>query len=332
MVIAVDAAGGDFYPKNPIKGALEAVSVKPDLQVLLVGDEISIREHLAAANADTDRIHILHAPEVIAMDESPSSAVKNKQQSSIVLGLGAHKRGECQAFVSAGNTGALLAASVFILGKLKGVQRPTIAANFPTMKGPRLLLDAGANLELKPETFLQFAKMGTIYAREVLGVTDPSVGLLNVGEEPEKGTELLKEAFSELLSLPNFKGNIEGRDIFSAGVDVFLCDGFLGNVILKMGESIPAILEFAVGKTMQELKLSSDKKEMVIQVLERSLKGFNYEHIGGVPFLGVNGVSMVGHGGSSPTAIKNMILNAAQCVEMDVNRKIVTSLTTSDGV
>ncbi|MEX2602532.1 MAG: phosphate acyltransferase PlsX [Balneolaceae bacterium] len=332
MVIAVDAAGGDFYPNNPVLGALEAISEKPDLQILLVGDESSIRDHLSTAKADIDRIGILHASEVIAMDESPSSAVKNKQQSSIVLGLGAHKRGECQAFVSAGNTGALLAASVFILGKLNGVQRPTIAANFPTMKGPRLLLDAGANLELKPETFLQFAKMGTIYAREVLGVTDPSVGLLNVGEEPEKGTELLKEAFSELSVLSNFKGNIEGRDIFSAGVDVFLCDGYLGNVILKMGESIPAILEFAVGKTMQEMKLTSVEKQMVIQVLERSLKGFNYEHIGGVPFLGVNGVSMVGHGGSSPAAIKNMILNAAQCVEMDVNRKIVTSLTTIDAV
>ncbi|MEX0994134.1 MAG: phosphate acyltransferase PlsX [Balneolaceae bacterium] len=327
MVIAVDAAGGDFYPKNPIQGAVEAISEKENLQVLLVGDEQDIRKELAGFSTDGSRIHILHAPETIGMEESPSSAVKNKPQSSIVLGLKAQKEGKCQAFVSAGNTGALLAASVFILGKLDGVQRPTIAAAFPTLKGFRLLLDAGANLELKAETFVQFARMGSIYSREVLKVKDPQVGLLNVGEESEKGTELLKDAYKQLSSLPNFKGNVEGRDIFHAKADVFLCDGYLGNVLLKFGESIPAILQYLIGDTMKKMELDTDSRDKIMKVLHQSLHSFNYEHVGGVPFLGVNGVSMVGHGGSTPMAIKNMILNAARCVEMEVNNKIVDSLT-----
>ncbi|MEX0770818.1 MAG: phosphate acyltransferase PlsX [Balneolaceae bacterium] len=326
MVIAVDAAGGDFFPKNPVQGAVEAISEKSNLHVLLVGDEEEIRKELSGYSADESRIHILHATETIGMEESPSAAVKNKRQSSIVLGLGAQKEGKCQAFVSAGNTGALLAASVFILGKLEGVQRPTIAAAFPTLKGFRLLLDAGANLELKADTFVQFARMGSIYSSEVLKVKNPRVGLLNVGEESEKGTELLKEAYKQLSSLSNFKGNVEGRDIFAANADVFLCDGYLGNVLLKFGESIPSIIRFLIEDTMKEMKLDQDVRDQVTNVIHKSLHSFNYEHVGGVPFLGVNGISMVGHGGSTPVAIKNMILSAAKCVELNVNHKIVASL------
>lgn len=327
MVIAVDAAGGDFYPKNPVQGAVEAISEKKNLQVLLVGDESEIRRELSGYSTDESRIHILHAPEKIGMEESPSTAVKNKRKSSIVLGLGAHKEGKCQAFVSTGNTGALLAASVLILGKLDGVQRPTIAAAFPTLKGFRLLLDAGANLELKADTFVQFARMGSIYSSEVLKVENPQVGLLNVGEESEKGTELLKEAYKQLSVLSNFKGNVEGRDIFSGNADVFLCDGYLGNVLLKFGESIPSIIRFLIEGAMEEMKLDADIKDQVMKVFHKSLYSFNYEHVGGVPFLGVDGVSMVGHGGSAPVAIKNMILSAAQCVELGVNEKIVATLT-----
>lgn len=326
MIIAVDAAGGDFYPTNPVQGAIEAITEKDDLDILLVGPEEQIEDELENYKFDSGRIRILDASEIIGMDESPATAVKSKRQSSIVVGLGAQKKGMCEAFVSAGNTGALLAASMFILGKLKGVLRPTIAATFPTVKGMRLLLDAGANLELKAETFLQFAQMGTIYSREIMKVENPIIGLINVGEETEKGTDLLKEVNKLLSKLPNFKGNVEGRDIFTGSVDIFLCDGLIGNIILKLGESIPTTLHDFLGKTMVEMNLDTDTRETVIEVIKKSLHSFNYEHIGGIPFLGVDGISMVGHGGSSPIAIKNMILNAANCVEADVNQKIVSSL------
>jgi phosphate acyltransferase len=168
--------------------------------------------------------------------------------------------------------------------------------------------------------------MGTIYCGDILQVEDPQVGLLNVGEEPEKGTDLLKEAYQVLESLPNFAGNVEGRDIFAGKADVFVCDGFTGNVLLKFGESIPATLRTMVGETMNRMNLEQPVRESVIRVFEETLYSFNYEHVGGVPFLGVNGISMVGHGGSSPMAIKNMILHAARCVETNVNQKIVDSL------
>jgi phosphate acyltransferase len=326
MVIAVDAAGGDYFPKNPVQGAIEAIGEKQDLTILLVGPEDLIKAELRNYSYDTDRIQILHAPDVIGMDESPSAAVKNKRNSSIVLGLSAHKQKKCEAFVSAGNTGALLAASMFILGKLEGVQRPTIAATIPTIKGIRLLIDAGANLELKPETYRQFAQMGTIYSREIMEIKDPTVGLINVGEEPEKGTELLKEVFGILKEIPNFRGNIEGRDIFNATADIFLCDGLIGNILLKFGESIPSTLQMIIGKTMKEMNLDADTRDTVVNVLHKSLHSFNYEHVGGIPFLGVDGISMVGHGGSTPAAVKNMILNASNCVEAGINEKIIASL------
>jgi phosphate acyltransferase len=326
MVIAVDAAGGDYFPKNPVQGAIEAIGEQQDLTILLVGPEDLIKSELKNYSYDHNRIQILHAPDIITMDESPSAAVKSKRNSSIVLGLNAHKQGKCKAFVSAGNTGALLAASMFILGKLEGVQRPTIAATIPTVKGIRLLIDAGANLELKPETYRQFAQMGTIYSREIMGIKDPTVGLVNVGEEPEKGTELLKEVHSLLKGIPNFHGNIEGRDIFNATADIFLCDGLIGNILLKFGESIPSTLQLIIGKTMKDMNLDTDTRDTIIKVLHKSLHSFNYEHVGGIPFLGVDGISMVGHGGSTPTAVKNMILNASNCVEAGINDKIIASL------
>jgi phosphate acyltransferase len=326
MMIAVDAAGGDHYPENPVSGAVMATAENPDLQILLVGPEEMVAGELSKHDYDKSRIHILHASEIIGMDESPSTAVKTKQSSSITIGLSAHKQGNCSAFVSAGNTGALLAASTFILGKLPGVIRPTIAATYPTIKGVRLLIDAGANLELKPEMYVQFAKMGTIYCREILGIENPTIGQLNVGEEPEKGTDLHKETHKLLALLPNFKGNIEGKDILFGKTDIFLSDGFTGNIVLKFGESIPDVLKHMLAVTMKNEKIDGEMQKRIYHILETSLNTFNYEHVGGVPFLGVDGTSLVGHGGSSPAAIKNMIFSAAQCVEHQVNKKIVSSL------
>ena len=326
MVVAVDAAGGDFYPKNPIEGAISALEDDKSLQIILVGPEDQIQAELENLTYDKARLQVVHAPEIIGMHDSPTTAVKTKRNSSIAVGLELHKAGKCQAFVSAGNTGALLAASTFILGRLEGVSRPTIASFYPTLKGFRLLVDAGANLEIKPEMAYQFAKMGQIYAEHVMGVENPKVGLLNVGEEEEKGTDNLKEIHERLKDLNGFVGNVEGRDIFPAKADVFVTDGLVGNILLKFGESIPAALKQMVKGSAGNSFFGKIALFAALKVLRASLAPFNYENVGGIPFLGVNGVSVVGHGGSSPLAIKNMIKGAISCVNSDINGKIVASL------
>ena len=326
MLIAVDAAGGDHYPRNPVEGAIQAIEEDASVQILLVGPEQLIANELEGREYDKKRIHIHHAPEIIGMEESPASAVRNKQLSSIVQGIGAHKAGKCSAFVSAGNTGALLAASTFILGKLPGVIRPTIAAYYPTIKGFRLLVDAGANLEIKPEIAAQFAKMGSVFLSEILGIDTPKYGLLNVGEEEEKGTDTLKEIFKHLSTDPNFIGNVEGRDILFAKADVYLCDGLVGNISLKLGESFPDAIKLLIMKAVKEGKVTEEEAYTAQKVLGLALSPFNYELVGGIPFLGVNGVSIVGHGGSSALAIKNMIMSAKKCVEANLNEKIIASL------
>jgi len=326
MIIAVDAVGGDHYPKSPVEGAIQAMEEDNELTIVLIGPEDIINDELDGREYDQKRLLVQHAPEIIGMDESPAQAVKTKQKSSIVTGVGMHKAGKCDAFVSAGNTGALLAASTFMLGKLEGVSRPTIASVYPTVKGVRLLVDVGANLEVRPEMYVQFAKMATIFVQEIMDIENPKVGLLNVGEEEQKGTEDLKEAFKELKSQSNFIGNIEGRDILAAQADIFLCDGLVGNILLKFGESIPDALEIFIKKGIKKLELGPQEAQLVGKVLKASLAEFDPERVGGVPFLGVDGVSMVGHGSSSPLAMKNMILSARKCVSHSINEKIVASL------
>ena len=327
MIVAVDAAGGDYFPKNPIEGAILALQENSSLEILLVGPEDMLNDELKNHSYDSNRLKVVHAPEIIGMDETPASAVKQKKNSSITVGVNLHKEGKCDAFVSAGNTGALLAASTLILGRLKGVARPTIATYFPTLSGFRLLVDAGANLEIRPEHAFQFAKMGQTYAKFVMGIDNPKVGLLNVGEEEEKGTDEMKEIHEKLKQLNGFVGNVEGRDIFPAKADVFVTDGVVGNILLKFGESIPSTLKQMIKGTAKKGILSKISLFMALKVLKTSLDPFNYENVGGIPFLGVNGVSIVGHGGSSPLAIKNMIKGAIDCVNSDINGKIVASLT-----
>lgn len=324
--VAVDVVGGDHYPENPIAGAKLALEAHPHLVLHLLGPESLISEEAQAQGLDLSRCVIHDAPEIVGMEEAPSAALKTKPNSSIALGNGLVKKGHAQAFVSAGNTGALLAASMFILGKLEGVARPTIGTVYPTIKGFRLLLDAGANLDLRAEHYVQFAKMGRIYAEHLMGIENPKIGLLNVGEEPEKGTEILIEAHNALQNLSEFTGNIEGRDILNGKVDVFLCNGLVGNLLLKFGESIPDVLSQLLGKTMKEKNLEPAQQAIVADVFKEALQPFNYENVGGMPFLGVNGISMVGHGGSTPKAIFNMISNAMHCVEVELNQRILTSL------
>jgi glycerol-3-phosphate acyltransferase PlsX len=256
------------------------------------------------------------------MQDSASAVLKDKKNSSITVGLQSHKAGDCHGFVSAGHTGALLTASTVFLGKIEGVYRPTIAAIFPTINGVRILIDAGANLTLKEEMYYQFAVMGKIFTEEILKVENPKIGLLNVGEESEKGTDLLKSAYIKLKELDNFIGNIEGKDILNAKADVFLTDGFTGNILLKFGESIPAVMQKMVKEQLELISADAELQQQVFKILTKAMHTFDYEQIGGVPFLGVNGVSFVGHGNSSVLAIKNMIISAVQCVDHEVNNKI----------
>jgi glycerol-3-phosphate acyltransferase PlsX len=326
MIIAVDAVGGDHYPSSTVGGAVMAVHQQPELRVILTGPRESILPELKKHDFDEEQISVYHAPEIISMSEEPARAVKVKRNSSVVAALNLQKEGECDAFISAGNTGALMAASTLILGKLDGVSRPTIAAIYPTIKGPRLLLDAGANLIMREEMYLQFAVMGCIYAEKVMGIRHPKVGLLNVGEEDEKGSRELKAAFSSLRAIPDFIGNVEGHDILTGKADVFICNGLVGNLILKLGESIPHTVQKLVDSTIGQMELSSEQKDLIFTVLNKSLHKFDPDTVGGVPFLGINGVSMVGHGRSTSTAVKNMIFNAVKCVEHNLNGEITNSL------
>lgn len=326
MKIAVDAVGGDHHPQNPVKGAVLAVQENENISVVLVGPASMIEKELAEHDYPEDRVHIHDAPEVIGMEESAAQTVKSKTKSSIVEGLGMHQKGLVNGFVSSGNTGALMAASAFILGRLEGIIRPAIATIFPTIKGPGLMIDAGANLDAKPEMLFQFGCMGNIYARDIMGIEMPRIGLLNVGEEREKGSAVLKKAHHLLETLPNFIGNIEGRDILPGQADVFVCDGITGNILLKFGESIPEALKTLLMGVIRKKQLDQNQTAMIFSVLEEAFVPFDYQRVGGVPFLGVNGISMVGHGGSSPKAIKNMILNAAKMAESGINKKIITSV------
>lgn len=317
--VAVDAMGGDHAPDVVIEGAARAVAAKSgDLEVTLVGSRNSVDALLA--NHPSDSIQVVDAPEVIGMDESPAVAVKRKTKSSIHVGLGLHKAGKVDAFASAGNTGAVMAASLFILGRLPGVARPAILTVYPTLKGVCYVIDVGANVDCRPEHLLQFAHMGRIYVERAIKTPNPTVGLLSVGEERSKGNELTKEAYEiiEQDKRINFVGNIEGRDIMAHAADVVVCDGFVGNIILKLGESIATVLPQLIGAEMQRQKLPAESQQTVAGVLHGVKKSFDYEEYGGMPLLGVGGAALIGHGGSSARAIENMILAAAQVAERKV--------------
>jgi glycerol-3-phosphate acyltransferase PlsX len=262
----------------------------------------------------------VHAPDVITMNDAPNAALRTKKQSSIGVGLTMHREGRVQGFVSAGNTGAVLSASTLILGRVEGVGRPTIGALIPTLRGTSFMVDAGANVDCKPRHLFEFAVMGSIYMSSMLGVKSPRVGLLNIGEEDTKGDAVALETFALLRSSTlNFAGNIEGRDLLRGEVDVIVCDGFVGNILLKFGESIPAFLK---GKFLAFAQKSLANKLVALIArngLRSVLKELDYQEHGGVPLLGVNGVSIIGHGGSTARAIKNMIYRAEEMIVKDVN-------------
>lgn len=317
--------GGDFAPANVVAGALEALEEsRGRFSLLLVGQEELIRGELRkirpGAGDATPACTVVDAREVIGMDESPNAALKSKKNSSITVGVTLHREGSADAFVSAGNTGAVMSASTLILGRIKGVGRPTIGALIPTQTGTCLLVDAGANVDCKPRHLFEFALMGSIYVSSMLGKVKPAVGLLNIGEEDTKGNEVSLETFELLRKSPlNFIGNIEGRDILRGKADVVVCDGFVGNILLKFGESIPS---FFKAKFTRFASQGIGNKLAVLLArrgLRTVMKELDYQEHGGVPLLGVNGVSIIGHGGSTPKAIKNMIYRAEEMVMHKVN-------------
>ncbi len=312
-LILLDAMGGDFAPKNPIEGAILALKDKNfNSDIGLVGDEKLINESLNNLNVDQDllkRIEIFHASEVISMHDSPTKAIKEKGNSSIVVGLKLHKQKVGDAFISAGNTGAMAAGSLLILGRIKGIYRPAIATFFPTLKGKTLVLDVGATVDCKPFNLMQFAIMGSVYMKIFSGNLNPTVGLLSIGEEPTKGNDATVKAHQLIKQTNiNFYGNIEGKDIIKGVVDVAVCDGFVGNVLLKFYESVGDFIRSVILKYLKEPP--SD------------LSTYDYQNYGGAPLLGVDGISIISHGKSSPLAIKNAILVAERMVEEKLNKKI----------
>ncbi len=333
MRIVVDAMGGDYAPKNVILGTIDALKESGSrFEVVLVGDKDAIEKEIASAGGASGLpIHIHHTTQVITMEDSPATAVKAKPDSSIVVGLSLCKQGQGDAFLSAGNTGAQMAASTFILGRLPGVLRPTISAFFPHPNGISLILDVGANVDCKPEVLVQFAQMGSIFVSQMENISAPKVGLLSVGEEETKGNEVTKETHQLLKAAKNlnFIGNIEGRDIFKGTADVMVCDGFTGNIILKMAESISHILGPRFKTEMKAMNLGEKEMMMVGGLLKKVMSPFDYEEVGGVPLLGLNGVSIIGHGGSTPKAIKNMIFEAEKIVNLKINDRIQTALNTA---
>ncbi len=331
-IIALDAMGGDFAPMNEILGAIDALSelgTSSGVQIRLYGDEEKISLILRQHNAQHLPISIIHCEEVVGMHDDPAMAIKKKKNSSLIRGMDGHKSGSVNAFVSAGNTGAVMSAGTLILGRIKGVSRPTIGTFLPSIAStPVLLVDAGANVDCKPKFLYEFAIMGSIYYREIIGQKEPKVGLLNVGEEESKGNEVALETFSLLKASTSvrFIGNVEGRDILLHGADVIVCDGFTGNIVLKFAESVIKFLKARFTTFAETSLLNKALMGVVAPVLRKVLKDMDYQQYGGVPLLGVNGVVIIGHGSSSPLAIKNMILRAHEMVRKNINHSIASAL------
>jgi glycerol-3-phosphate acyltransferase PlsX len=322
MKIALDAMGGDDAPAAVVEGAVLAAR-ELDVEIVLVGDEKEIQKELSRYPAQGLPLSVHHAPQRVDMHESPSSVVRKKRDSSIWIATELVQKSQAVAVISAGNTGASMATALFILGSLVGVERPAIATSLPTLKGTSILIDVGANVDCKPQHLFQFAIMGSIYAKEILGIPEPKVGLLSIGEEDTKGNELTKEVFKMLkASTLRFIGNVEGRDVYTGGADVIVCDGFIGNVALKISEG----LSDAIGQFLKKEITASPFAKLGYFLLKPAFSSFrkkvDYAEYGGAPLLGVDGISIICHGRSSGKAIKNAVRVAKESYSRGVNRLI----------
>lgn len=314
MRIAVDAMGGDFAPEEIVKGTLQAGAAFPHEELILVGQTTRIKQYLPSQLPEN--LSLWEAREVIAMDEHPAGAVRKKKDSSIVVGTRLVKEGKADAIVSAGSTGAQMAAALLGLGRIKGIERPAIVTVIPTLAGGKLILDVGANPDAAPEHLLQYAMMGRIYAEKIMGMENPRVGLLNIGSEEGKGNELTQKAYPLLQKAPlNFTGNIEGRDVPYGRADVIVCEGFAGNVLLKTAEGLAGALFELIKEKITATPIRKLGALAVKPGLKEIAKMMDYAEYGGAPLLGVNGISIICHGSSKEKAIYNAIRVARDCIK-----------------
>ncbi|MDA9101080.1 phosphate acyltransferase PlsX [Omnitrophica bacterium] len=327
--IAVDGMGGDYAPQVVVEGAVAAANDFDNLEIILVGQQDALKRELNRHKVLGGKIVIQEASEVVGMGDSPVAAIKKKKNSSIGVAIDLMKKGEVQAVMTAGNTGAAVAGATLNLGLLPGIGRPGIAISTPTLRGISITIDVGANLNPSAAELYQYAVMAEVYAKYVFKKKQPSIGLLNIGEEESKGTEVIKEAYKLLRdSHMNFIGNIEGRDFFTGKADCIICDGFVGNVVLKMCESV---LETAVAIISREFKknpISQLGATLCKPAMNSIRRETNYEEAGGAPLLGVNGTIIISHGISSAKAVRNAIRVAGDIVENNVNQHIVDGIST----
>ena len=329
--VALDAMGGDYAPEAPILGAVEALADLP-VDILLVGPEEDLRRQVQPRHSRlsrTDgRLSFVHAPEVIEMDEHPMSAVRTKRLASISVGVDLVAKGQADAFVTAGNTGAAMAAAVLRLKRLDGIDRPAMAIPFPTRRGVCLLLDIGASADARAHNLVQFALMGVVYAEQVLGLRDPGVGLLSIGEEETKGNLLVVEAHRRLKDAPlRFVGNVEGKDVPAGAADVVVTDGFVGNVLIKFAEGVSTSIVDIIRSELRSSLWTSVLAAGLRPAFGRVRRRMDYAEWGGAPLLGVNGVCIIAHGRSNPRAIRNAVRVAAESVRHSVVDRIRQGLT-----
>jgi glycerol-3-phosphate acyltransferase PlsX len=326
MKIAVDAMGGDHAPREVVRGAVQAAR-EMDLPVVLVGREELLREELRFLGAGEETIEVVHASEVVEMCEVPGVAIRKKKHSSIRVGLNLVAEGDVSAFVSAGNSGAVMAGALYILRKIRGIDRPAITATIPTPTGPIVLIDAGANVGCKPAHLLQFGFMGDAYAKKILGIPHPRIGLVSIGEEDSKGTDLTREtgALFRRTGL-NFVGNVEGRDFFVGKADVFVCDGFVGNVALKTMEGMASALGHFLKDEIGKSALAKLGVLLAGGAIRQVKKRLDYTEYGGAPLLGVKGGVVICHGASDAKAIKNAIRSAGSLHRCGVEEEIAVSV------
>lgn len=332
VTVALDAMGGDYAPVETVKGGVDAVNASKEIKVLMVGDEEKIRKELAKYTYDQERIEVVGATEVIDNNEPPVQAIRNKKDSSLVRCQRLVKQGEADAMVSAGSTGAVLAGGQLIVGRIKGVHRPPLAPLIPTEKGFSMLIDCGANVDVRAAHLLQFAKIGTLYMRHIMGIENPKVAIVNIGTEEEKGNQLVKEAYPLLreCSSINFIGSIEARNIPAGEADVIVCEAFVGNVILKLYEGVAMTL---VHKLKASLNASFRGKVgglLVKPAVKTMMKEFDATEYGGAPLLGLKGLVVKSHGSSNAYEIQNSILQCISFKKQNINVRIEEALNQSD--
>ncbi len=326
--IAVDAMGGDYAPGEMVRGAVEALKKKDQVTVILVGQKDKIAKELEQYTYPADRLSIVHASEVIETGEPPVNAVRKKKDSSIVVGMNLVKKGEADAFVSAGSSGAILVGGQIIVGRIRGVERPPLAPLIPTRKGVSLLIDCGANVGARSSHLVQFARMGSIYMEHVIGIKHPRVAIVNIGAEEEKGNALVKETYPLLKACGdiNFTGSIEAREIPEGGADVIVCEAFVGNVILKLYEGVGATMLSMVKEGMMANLKSKIGALLAKPALKETLKAFDASQYGGAPLLGLKGLVVKTHGNSKSVEVCNSILQCITFKEQQINEKIKESL------